>query len=159
MKEKICCFAGHSSILGKEDLPARLKNEIINLIENHNVTTFYNGGKGSFDWLCIHMVDNLKEDYPFIKSYCILSYMPKEKDEFDSTLEIFDGTIYPDIENVPPRFAIIKRNEWMIKNSDFLIAYVENNFGGAYKTLQYAERRKNIKIINLVAEKSEYESF
>ena len=71
--------------------------------------------------------------------------MPKEKDEFDSTLEIFDGTIYPDIENVPPRFAIIKRNEWMVKQSDFMIAYVNYPWGGAYKTLQYAERKKNIK--------------
>lgn len=156
---KICCFAGHSSILGKEDLPEKLKKEIVDLIENHNVTTFYNGGKGDFDWLCAHTIDDLKKDYPFVKSYCILSYMPKEKDEYDNTLKIFDDTIYPDIEKIPPRFAIIKRNEWMVKNSDFMIAYVENHFGGAYKTLQYAERKKNIKIINLVAEKSEYESF
>lgn len=69
--------------------------------------------------------------------------MPKEKDEYDNTLKIFDDTIYPDIEKVPPGFAIIKRNEWMIDNSDFLIAYVKNDFGGAYKTLQYAEKKKN----------------
>lgn len=156
---KICCFAGHSSIFGKKDLSEKLRKEIVNLIENHNVTTFYNGGKGDFDWLCAKTIQELKKEYSSIKSYCILSYMPKEKDEFDSTLEIFDGTIYPDIENVPPRFAIIKRNEWMVKNSDFMIAYVNYPWGGAYKTLQYAERRKNIKIINLVAEKSEYESF
>lgn len=108
---KICCFAGHSSIFGTEDLPAKLKKEIINLIENHNVTTFYNGGKGDFDWLCAHTIDDLKNDYPFVKSYCILSYMPKEKDEYDNTLKIFDDTIYPDIEKIPPRFAIIKRND------------------------------------------------
>lgn len=42
---KICCFAGHSSIFGKKDLSEKLKKEIINLIENHNVATFYNGGK------------------------------------------------------------------------------------------------------------------
>lgn len=156
---KICCFAGHSSVFGKKELPTKLKKEIVNLIENHDVTTFYSGGKGDFDWLCAKNIQELKKEYSSIKSYCILSYMPKEKDEFDSTLEIFDGTIYPDIENVPPRFAIIKRNEWMIKNSDFMIAYVNYPWGGAYKTLQYAERKKNIKIINLVAEKNEYESF
>ena len=159
MKEKICCFAGHSSIFGTEDLPAKLKKEIVNLIENHNVTTFYNGGKGDFDWLCAKTIQELKKEYSSIKSYCILSYMPKEKDEYDNTLKIFDDTIYPDIEKIPPRFAIIKRNEWMVKNSDFMIAYVNYPWGGAYKTLQYAERKKNIKIINLVAEKSEYESF
>ena len=159
MKEKICCFAGHSSVFGKKDLSEKLKKEIVNLIENHNVTTFYSGGKGDFDWLCAHMIDDLKKDYPFIKSYYILSYMPKEKDEYDNALKIFDDTIYPNIEKVPPRFAIIKRNKWMIDNSDFLIAYVENHFGGAYKTLQYAEKKKDIKIINLVDEKNEHEIF
>lgn len=157
MSNKICCFAGHSSIFGEEDLPAKLKKEIVNLIENHNVATFYNGGKGDFDWLCAHMIDDLKKDYLFIKSYYILSYMPKEKDEYDNTLKIFDDTIYPDIEKIPPKFAIIKRNKWMVKNSDFLIAYVENHFAGAYKTLQYAEKKKNIKIINLVDEKIQKE--
>ena len=76
---KICCFAGHSSIFGKEDLPAKLKKEIVNLIENHNVTTFYNGDKGDFDWLCAKTIQELKKEYSFIKSYCILSYMPKKK--------------------------------------------------------------------------------
>ena len=47
---KICCFTGHSSIFGKEDLPEKLKKEIVNLIENHDVNTFYSGDKGDFDW-------------------------------------------------------------------------------------------------------------
>ena len=108
---KICCFAGHSSIFGKKDLSAKLKKEIVNFIENHDVTTFYSGGKGDFDWLCAKTIQELKKEYSSIKSYCILSYMPKEKDEYDNTLKIFDDTIYPDIEKIPPRFAIIKRND------------------------------------------------
>ena len=63
--------------------------------------------------------------------------------------EIFDESIYPDIEKTPPRFAIVKRNEWMINNSDFLIAYVEHNWGGAAKTLEYAKKKKHIKTINI----------
>ena len=61
----------------------------------------------------------------------------------------YDGSVYPDLENTPPRFAIIKRNEWMIDKSDFLIAYVKNSFGGANKTLSYAKKRRKIKIINM----------
>ena len=160
MNTKICCFAGHRKITDDiEIIKEKLKKEIISLIENHNVTTFYNGGKGDFDWLCAHTVDDLKKDYPFISSQLVLAYIPKEKNKYAYTLKIFDSMIYPKMEKTPPRFAIIKRNQWMINDSNFLIAYVKNHFGGAYKTLQYAERRKNIKIINLVAEKSEYESF
>lgn len=123
------------------------------------MTTFYNGGKGDFDWLCAHTVDDLKKDYPFISSQLVLAYIPKEKNKYAYTLKIFDSMIYPKMEKTPPRFAIIKRNQWMINDSNFLIAYVKNHFGGAYKTLQYAERKKNIKIISLVDEKNEYEIF
>lgn len=151
ISNKICCFAGHANIPDKEELKIKLKKEIINLIEKENVTTFYSGGKGAFDWLCAHTVDELRADYPFIKSYWILSYMPKEKDEYtERILKIFDDTVYPDIENTPQRFAIVKRNEWLVNNSDFLIAYVKHDLGsGAYKTLEYAQKKKHIKSINI----------
>ena len=92
------------------------------------------------------------KDYPFIKSYLILAYMPKEKDKNeyeDSALALFDSTLYPSIEKTPRRFAIVKRNEWMINNADFLIAYVVYNWGGAYKTLEYAKRKKHTSVINI----------
>lgn len=151
MKTKICCFAGHANIFEKEKVKLKLKKEIVNLIEKENTTTFYSGGKGDFDWLCAHVVNELRENYPFIKSYLILAYMPKEKDGHkDEALGLFDGTIYPDLEKIPRRLAILKRNEWMINNSDFLIAYVEHNWGGAAKTLEYAKKKKDI-IINNIA--------
>lgn len=151
MDSKICCFAGHATIPDKEGIKLKLKEESVNLIENENVTTFYSGGKGEFDWLCAHVVHELKENYPFIKSYWVLAYMPKENDvHIEYMSKIFDDTIYPDLETVPQRLAIIKRNEWMIRKSDFLIAYVHNNYGGAAKTLKYAMKKtNNIKIINI----------
>ncbi len=58
------------------------------------------------------------------------------------------ASIYPPIENTPPRFAILKRNEWMMTNADVIIAYVTHNYGGAYKSLEVAKRKKK-KIINI----------
>ena len=110
---KICCFAGHGKIYDDRELiKEKLKKETINLIKNHKVTTFYNGGKGDFDWLCAEIVQELKKEYNFINSCLILSYIPKRKDSYKSLLydEIFDETIYPVTEKAPPRFAIIKRN-------------------------------------------------
>lgn len=76
--------------------------------------------------------------------------MPKENDEYIKYIsEKFDQFFYPSLEKVPPRFAILKRNEWLVKNSDFLIAYVKHSHGGAFKTLEFAEKKKNIKIINI----------
>lgn len=56
---------------------------------------------------------------------------------------MFDKTVYPDIESVPRRFAILKRNKCMVDKSDFLISYVKHDLGsGAYKTLEYAEKER-----------------
>ena len=148
MNNKTCCFAGHSSISNQEEIKIRLKNEIINLIEKENVTEFYNGYKGAFDSLCARTVNELKKDYPFIKSFWVLSYMPREKDDYtDNLLKLFDESIYPDLENVHPRFAIVKRNEWMVDRADFLITYIHNEWGGSYKTLVYARKHKNIVVL------------
>ena len=149
MKQTICTFAGHREIYVSNTLKEKLKKEIINLIEHHGVDTFYNGGKGGFDWLCAECIKELKKYYPFIKSYLILAYMPGKKNQFDAEFyEKFDDTLYPEIEKTPPKFAIIKRNEWMIDRSDFLIAYVGHSWGGAYRTLEYAKRKKkNVKML------------
>ena len=149
MKPKVCCFAGHANICNQDKIKEKLKKEIINLIENYGVTEFYNGGKGDFDWLCAQCVDKLRNDYPFIKSYLILAYMPKEMDKNENDLALFDSTLYPSIEKTPRRFAIVKQNEWMINNADFLIAYVDHSWGGAYKTFEYAKRKKHISVINI----------
>ena len=52
---------------------------------------------------------------------------------------------YPPIENVPLRYAISKRNEYMVEKADVIIAYVNHSWGGAATTLEYAKRKhKNI---------------
>ena len=43
---------------------------------------------------------------------------------------------------------ISKRNDWMMKCADMIIAYVCHNSGGAYNSLKTAERY-NKKIINI----------
>ena len=124
--------------------------KIKNLIENYGVNTFYNGGKGQFDLLCANCVNELKNDYPFINSYLILAYIPGKKNQFEEDFyKRFNDTLYPEIEKVPPKFAIIKRNEWMIDKSDFLIAYVGHSWGGAYRTLEYAKKETSIVVKNL----------
>ena len=64
------------------------------------------------------------------------------------TSRLYDASIYPPIENTPPRFAISKRNEWMMTNADLIIVYVNHNYGGAYQSLQVAKRKKK-EIINI----------
>ena len=80
MKSKICSFAGHADIFtDKKGMKEKVANIVTHLIENENVDTFYNGGKGAFDLLCVSVVEELKKKYTGIRSYLILSYIPGEK--------------------------------------------------------------------------------
>ena len=81
----------------------------------------------------------------------VLAYIPGHKYEFD-TPDLYTDTIYPDgLEDAPPKFAVCERNDWMIDNSDAVICYVVNNFGGAYTYTEKA-RRKGKRIINIADE-------
>ena len=140
----IITFVGHRKMLICEELRNRIISTIkANLTVDNNI--FYCGGYGAFDTACARIVKQLKSETPSIESVFVTPYL---NDRHLHDNEIYDSILYPPIESVPYRFAISKRNEYMINNSDVIIAYVSNDLGGACKTLMYA-KRKNKKIINL----------
>jgi len=58
-------------------------------------------------------------------------------------------TILPEgLELVPQRYAITHRNRWIVQESDYIIAYVQTSYGGAYEALKYA-RNKGKQTVNL----------
>ena len=60
-----------------------------------------------------------------------------------------ESTIFPDVlENTPSRFAINKRNKWMIEKSDYVVCFVWQTLTNAGEFLEFANR-KGKKIINL----------
>jgi len=137
----ITTFCGHGDIIYDDIVYKTLCDEIEKQIKN-GCSEFYLGGYGRFDIMAANILKKLKGTYD-IKSFLILAYLNKK---YDASL--YDGTIYPPLEYVPKKFAIIKRNEWMVNNSDIVIAYVGHSWGGAAKTLDYAIKRKK-HIINI----------
>ena len=51
-------------------------------------------------------------------------------------------------ENFLPRYAIVKRNEYMLKKADYVIVYVKRNCGGAAKFAEKAVKQKKM-VINI----------
>ena len=102
-------------------------------------TTFYLGGYGDFDSLAAAAVRRQKTKYPNIEAVLVLAYLNREMDA-----SRYDGTTYPPLETVPPRYAIVRRNEWMVRESDVVISGVTHGWGGAAKTLDYAKRRGKV---------------
>ena len=141
---KACAFFGHRRY-GYEGCREIIKSSIVDLIENYGVTQFYSGGRGEFDNLCSSIVYELKKEYPHIKNTLVLSYLPVKKEEYGLP-EKYDDSAYFLENRVPPRFAIVKTNEEMIKHTDFVLSGVVWRRGGAYQACEYA-RRKGKKVI------------
>lgn len=132
-----CTFFGHKD--ASESLTISLKAALTNLIENYGVNLFYIGNQGNFDFLVIKILDELSKKHPHIRYFIILAYMPK-KENCNISLD-YEKTIYPEeLHKVPLKYAIDKRNRWMLKKADFVITHVKYNFGGAYKFKELAEK-------------------
>ncbi len=137
-----CTFFGHRNT--PKEIEPYLRTALIDLIENKNVARFYIGNQGAMDSIARQTLKALKEIYPQIKYSVVLAYMPKEKEKEYGD---FSDTIYPDgLENTPPKFAIYKRNEWMLKQSDFVITYVNRTIGGAAQFKELAKKKGKIVI-------------
>lgn len=141
---KYCSLFGHNYFWSNSDLECRIKSEIINCVENMGITDFLLGGYGGFDITCARFLRELKPIYPQIKSYLVLAYLDKKFDDMDKDYikKTYDDLLFPPIENVPKRFAIVKRNEWIVNNSDYIMFYVNHSWGGACKMLKYANKKK-----------------
>ncbi len=143
MNNSVCCFFGHRDT--PSSIENKLKQTIIDLIENKSANTFYVGNQGGFDFMVRRTLKELKEKYPHINYSVVLAYMPGKKDE----CEDYSDTIYPDgLENVPRKFAIDRRNKWLVDNSDYVIAYISRSLGGAAKFYDLAVKHKR-EVINL----------
>lgn len=140
----VCTFFGH------RDCPASIKPKLRAVVEElivrYGVDWFYMGRQGAFDAMARSVLRKLAKVYPHISYAVVLERLPWPKDPASWD---FSDTIFPEgLETVPPRFAISRRNEWMLKQADFVVTYITHNWGGA---AQYAEKaqRQGKRVLNL----------
>lgn len=140
-----CTFFGHRKCPKEVVLP--LKSTLEDLIEKQNVDMFYVGNQGNFDSTVRKILRQLKPIYPHIDYAVVFAYMPCRKNTVDGA--DFSDTIFPcELENTPPKYAIYKRNMWMLNRADYVVTYVRCITGGAAQFKGVAEK-KGKKIINL----------
>ena len=138
-----CTFFGHSDC--PETIRPNLQAVLIDLIVNQNIEMFYVGNQGQFDAIVRNVLRVLKMDYPSINYAVVLAYMPGKKSEYED----HSDTMLPEgIEIVHPRYAISWRNNWMLRQSEYVVTYITRTWGGA---AQYAAKAKRLKknVINL----------
>ncbi len=138
-------FFGHRKLYNLDKIKRKTIQTLLEIVKNNSFVEFFCGGYGDFDNICFSIAKDLKQNnnnikLSFVTPYIYNSYLSK------INFSLYDEIIYPPIENSPKRLAILKRNEWIVNQSDLIIIHVETNFGGAYQALKYSER-KNKQII------------
>lgn len=134
-----CTFFGHRDCYGLD--AARLRDTLEDLIAR-GVDTFYVGHQGRFDAMAFRILQQLEQKYAHLSVMVVLATLPRQKSAYDAY------TLYPEgMESVPPRFAVDRRNHWMLDRSDYCVCYVNHPWGGAYKYMQRA--RRSMPVINL----------
>ena len=139
---KVCTFFGHSECYGLD--AAALRSTIEDLIQQ-GVTEFVIGSHGQFDGMVFSCLQNLSKDYEI--SYSVaLAYLPTHKEDYD----IYHGhSFYPEGQEIgPAKFAIERRNRYLIDSADICLCYIDHTFGGAYKFARMAKNR-GLQVINL----------
>ena len=132
-----CTFFGHRDC--PETIKPKLREVLVDLINNCDVDMFYVGHQGQFDTTVRSALRELQKEYPQVKYAVVLAYMPGKKTEYDN----YSDTMLPEgIESVHPRHAIAWRNNWMLKQSDYVVTYITHTWGGAAQFVKKAKLQR-----------------
>ena len=141
----VIVFCGHSDYIQNTNDGANIL-QILEVETGDVPCEIFLGGYGNFDNFALHCAKKFKQTHSNAKLILITPYLENSKMTCDKAN--FDSIIYPNLEHVPPRYAISHRNKWMIEQADIVICYVSHQYGGAYA--MYADaKRKGKRIYNL----------
>lgn len=137
----IVTFCGHSSFVATKEAERKM---LLYLNTISGDVDFYLGGYGAFDAFAYNCGKKYKATHKSSKLIFVTPYLTEsyQKNKLNYLMRFYDEILYPEIENIPPKHAIIHRNRYMIERSDIVIAYICHTFGGAYKTFKFATQKK-----------------
>ena len=139
----IITFCGHAQFRKTEEYEQKILAFLQEKVGN-DPAEMYLGGYGGFDNFAYDCCNKFKETHSNIRLILVTPYLTVEyqKNHLDYQKTRYDAIVYPEIENKPPRYAITYRNKYMVEKADFVVAYITHDWGGAYKTYQYAKSKK-----------------
>lgn len=126
-----------------------LKDTIIYYIEEKGVDTFVSGMALGVDIWSAFIVLKLKEKHPSIKLVCAVPCdkqyaVWKNQDDIDDWKYIIDNADVVHYVSTEPytNWCLQKRNEWMVDNSDYVLA-IWNGItnGGTWNCIKYAMKK------------------
>lgn len=159
--EKACFFTGHRTLpANKLDLIRKYLEEQIDMLAETGVEAFISGGARGFDLLAALAVLGAKRKFPAIRLLLYLPYPGYEKNwpEKDiSILHMVAGSA-DDVQYISEKYfcdCMKKRNEAMVKNAYYGIAFRLTQHSGTAQTMAIARGwgREVINLADLVYQK------
>lgn len=159
MTEKLTVsLFGHRIIEDAQFVEQKLFELLRIIIQGNREVEFLVGRNGEFDLTVASVIRRLKKEI-YSENVFLTLVMPYETAELKNNIEAFES-YYDSVEiceacadkNFKQAFAV--RNRDMVDRSDLVVVYVKNNSGGAYQTLQYAEKNEK-RIVNLYHTRNE----
>lgn len=139
-------FFGHRYIDNPLRVEELLEEQIRKLIDKNEYVEFLVGHNGDFDRCVSSAVLRVRKNYRDDNSSLVLM-LPYATAEYLNNEEYFHR-FYTDVEisykasKAYPKSAIQIRNREIVDRSDLIVFYLEQDFGGAYQTYQYAIKQK-----------------
>lgn len=126
-----------------------LLDTVERLIVDQGADEFYVGCDGNFDRMAARALFQMQQKHA-IAFAVVQSRLPTARDALYHPEWGMYPTILPEaVELGPPRFAIDRRNRWLLDRADCVVTYVLRGTGGAAKYMALAERRGKT-VLNLV---------
>ena len=151
-------FFGHRYIDNPFQIEERLDIIIERLIRENEYVEFLVGRNGDFDQYVSSAVCRVKKQYRDDNNFLVL-VLPYPTAEYQNNVKYFEE-YYDEIEicqaSAKAHFkgAMQIRNREMVDRADLIVCCIDHESGGAYQTIQYAQKQ-NKKIINLATEEIE----
>ena len=150
MKIYTVSFFGHREIENASEVEQRLDRILHDLITQKQYVEFLVGRNGEFDLLAASAIRRAVRQYAYGNTSLILvlPYMTAEyRDNEQSYLSYYDEVeICAESSEAHPKSAIQVRNRCMVDRSDLVVCCIQHKSGGAYKTVQYAiKKRKQLR--------------
>lgn len=143
-----CCtvsFFGHRKIEKYHEVEQALEKIIHNLLNEKEFVEFLVGRDGDFDQIVSSAIHRYKRTIRNDNSSLVwvMPYLTaKFKDNEDSFQEYYDEIeVCDSASDHHFKAAFKKRNQQMVDRSDLVVFYIDHKNGGAYQTMQYAQKR------------------
>ena len=140
MKEDhIISLFGHREISNLDGIERSFRFHMNEILDRHTYITFFVGRNGEFDEHIASCIKRLQKRVGEERIHLTLvaPYPPAHLEDYE---RYYDEIIIPEeLASLHPKQRITRRNQWMVRNCDLILAHLVSDRGGTFSAVRYAK--------------------